>query len=437
MTNEITIAKDDIETIAGIKKPTYAEALDALNFAIIDLMRVNRYPAYGRLIMRICVRFIWSPPEPDGSPTMTLGVDKKARLFCNPWFFVPLDRECKIGVLMHELDHLLLRHPQEMESYNNKTRCNVAMDLCVNSYIKELPRFKYSKEDLERIQSGERASEEALQEQRNPNRCYALYPEQFGFKLGLSAQEYYDQLPIKEDDLQNMLDNMGVVLRPHDWKASSNASQRMEQVIDKAVQKEATKQDRGTLPGTFGLRLKDIMERSKTPWNLLLRRYARMYLLGERGFEFKRPDRRTKMIPGRHRQKKHRCYIVVDTSGSTMQFREAFAKEIMCIWKQTKADMRLIESDAAVQKEPYKFKGTLPDTFSGNGGTAFLPAFEYIHENNLRCSLLIYLTDGYGENPVQPSFVNYPVIWVTTQIDPAAWGRIIKIDPTNDNNQDF
>ena len=124
---------------------------------------------------------------------------------------------------MHELDHLLLNHPKEMEDYSNKTRANVAMDLCCNSFIKELPRFKYSKEDLQNIANGKRISDAAIQEMKNPKRCYALHTQQFGFPEGWTAKEYYDKLPIKEEDLQKQLENMGVVLRPHNWQMSQRA----------------------------------------------------------------------------------------------------------------------------------------------------------------------------------------------------------------------
>lgn len=407
--------------------PTYRESAEILDIACMALYKMH--PAYGELLLAIEVNLEWSPPKEDGTPGMTLGVDKDCHLVVNPWFFNPIDLYAQVGILMHELDHLLLEHPQEMELYDNHPKCNVAMDLCVNSNIKEIPIMRYSKDELEKIQKGEELSLETRKEFMNPKRPHGLHPNYFGFNVGLPAADYYDLLPKKEEDLENMINAMGAFIPQHHWGMDPGAAQRLQQTIDSVVD-QMEQRGRGTLPGNFYKRLEKARVRTKTPWNMLLRQYARQYLQGERGLQYKRPDRRTDMIPGRHRLKKHRCYIAVDTSGSTMGDREAFASEMEAIHRQTKAEMFVIECDAMVQKDPYKFKGKLPTEHSwgGNGGTAFSPVFEYIRDKNITVSLLVYLTDGYGENPPKPPYVKYPVIWVTTQVPPCNWGRIIKME---------
>ena len=66
---------------------------------------------------------------------------------------------------------------------------------------------------------------------------------------------------------------------------------------------------------------------------------------------------------------------------------------------------------------------------TGGGGTAFLPVFEWVKKNYRgKPDMLIFFTDGYGEHPKQPDYVNYPVIWVTTAANPADWGRIITFE---------
>ena len=49
---------------------------------------------------------------------------------------------------------------------------------------------------------------------------------------------------------------------------------------------------------------------------------------------------------------------------------------------------------------------------AGRGGTAFTPVIEYINNDKyFRDSLLIYFTDGYGENKI-PKPLTYRNLWV-------------------------
>ena len=49
--------------------------------------------------------------------------------------------------------------------------------------------------------------------------------------------------------------------------------------------------------------------------------------------------------------------------------------------------------------------------FKGCGGTSFKPVFDYVDKNLLDVQILIYFTDGYGDDPKKPP---YPVMWVIT-----------------------
>tara|TARA_R110000824_G_scaffold147253_1_gene316707 strand:+ start:1075 stop:2361 length:1287 start_codon:yes stop_codon:yes gene_type:complete len=63
----------------------------------------------------------------------------------------------------------------------------------------------------------------------------------------------------------------------------------------------------------------------------------------------------------------------------------------------------------------------------GGGGTSFDPIFDYIEEELLPVSALVYFTDGYGQ--VHSQEPNYPVLWLTSGIAPrfygSQWGEVI------------
>ena len=68
------------------------------------------------------------------------------------------------------------------------------------------------------------------------------------------------------------------------------------------------------------------------------------------------------------------------------------------------------------------------DVFGG-GGTSFDPIFDYIEEEGVPVSSLIYFTDGYGQ--VYSEQPNYPVMWLTSGATPRfygdQWGEVIRV----------
>ena len=62
----------------------------------------------------------------------------------------------------------------------------------------------------------------------------------------------------------------------------------------------------------------------------------------------------------------------------------------------------------------------------GGGGTAFEPVFDYVDANDIDPEVVIYLTDGYGD---QHEFTSaHETIWVTTHCEDFNWGTVIKYE---------
>ena len=95
-------------------------------------------------------------------------------------------------------------------------------------------------------------------------------------------------------------------------------------------------------------------------------------------------------------------------------------------------ELIVIQCDAEIQHiEKFSGDTPLPPNYQwksyGDGGTCFIPPFEYVKEHKLRPDIFIYLTDGYGDAPEKAP--NFPVLWVLTNDgeDPALWGKKIKL----------
>ena len=62
----------------------------------------------------------------------------------------------------------------------------------------------------------------------------------------------------------------------------------------------------------------------------------------------------------------------------------------------------------------------------GGGGTRFRPVFDYIDEHDLDPEVVVYMTDGDGD---QNHFTStYDTVWLTTRNTNFSWGRVIEFD---------
>jgi predicted metal-dependent peptidase len=92
----------------------------------------------------------------------------------------------------------------------------------------------------------------------------------------------------------------------------------------------------------------------------------------------------------------------------------------------------VIMGDAAVQRVDRFARGeSVEFNLVGLGGTDFRPAFDYVEAEQLNPACLIYLTDGEGVFPDEPS--DYPTLWaITSPGMTAPWGETVTIHETAD-----
>lgn len=106
--------------------------------------------------------------------------------------------------------------------------------------------------------------------------------------------------------------------------------------------------------------------------------------------------------------------VAIDTSGSVEDSMiDQIFNEIFVIISKRKHDITVIECDAQVQRVyKAKTKADIKLKVAGRGGTWFTPAIEYINNDRyFRDALLIYFTDGYGEDEI-PKPKTYRNLWV-------------------------
>lgn len=126
--------------------------------------------------------------------------------------------------------------------------------------------------------------------------------------------------------------------------------------------------------------------------------------------------------------------FAIDTSGSIGQRElDVYASELNAIVEEFSpkrvhvlyCDTRVHDYDVFEKGEPVKLRK------ADGGGTCFGPVFDYLENLGVVPKLLVYCTDGWGDNPPAP---DYPVMWCLngdSDYCSATWGEKLSCDVKN------
>jgi predicted metal-dependent peptidase len=361
------------------------------------------------------------------------------------------------GILEHELLHIVYDHLSKIKKFNRIPYLyNIASDMAINQMIdnKLLP----DKLPIETKEGTKWVGK-------------LVFPESYKLPVEKNAEFYYNQLMKqakkqsqkngngkgqkcpqcggsgKDKDGQHKCpscggsgkkeEQKGQTLDDHSqWKNIKENEQMTKEVVKRAVKgayKNAKKM-RGHLPAGLEEAVNELLKPPTINWKQLLKQYIGSSI--KTGFKssWKRPNRRFPFredYKGKTAKRTIKMMVAVDTSGSVCEedFLD-FIGELKGILNVYKCKIDLVHCDAEIQKkEPLKPYSDVHINFKGRGGTSFKPVFKE-YRNKSDYDLLIYFTDGYGDQEDCRS--NKQVIWVLTKdgSDPfnPAEGRIVRIN---------
>lgn len=405
------------------------DILDSLARTNITLMM--REPFFAHLFAALNKEIV-GDSHPVDTLAVGLGKGQAFTLYVNERFWEKslINPAHRLGVLKHEILHLVFRHLLIDQAGHDSLLINIAFDLVVNQYIdrSELPEdsiFLESFPDLLLL----------------PGQTWFYYYKKIqdlkngssGAFSGTPSAEFLQQIQADSNGLERH--QPWRQMRSHSELEKTVAENHLDSLMQTAHQKTSA-HAWGSLPGEIRELLGAIRLRTKPEvnWRTVLRLFVGSARSTRLHNTLKRPSKRYGATPGLKLQRKQRILIAIDTSGSIgVDDLRSFFGEIFHIWRAG-AQVEVVECDTKIYNR-YTYRGRTPDAVQGRGGTDFGEPLRLAARE--RPDALIYFTDGYALPPDMPMRV--PVLWVISPkgLDPshptykALPGRKTKISPNS------
>ncbi len=356
-----------------------------------------------------------SDTDPNGRHLPTACTDG-AVIIVNPDFFKKLSVQERIGVLAHEIMHVILMHPVRGRGYQdmgygpdlkpwNHQKYNQACDYIINATL---------------TASGMQLPLGSLQNSQ-------ITPDDM-------ADEVYLKLPDPPEEEKDPSDggNWDQHLTSPDCASAPDKA-----TIQRAMKMAETAQkSRGDMPAGLQRLVDEICEPQIT-WTDYIRKTI-VTMSGHDEQSYVKPNRRRLANPphiywpGRIGSKSGKGAIEIDTSGSIGEHElSVFMGELHGILSDCQPELLyLMYVDAALHGEPIELTDVneLLDArkkAGGGGGTDMTVMFREIEQRQLEVDYAIVLTDGYtpfGED------VGIPTIWcITTAGIVSPWGVSVHV----------
>ncbi|WP_160687286.1 VWA-like domain-containing protein [Clostridium sp. C2-6-12] len=332
-------------------------------------------------------------------PIATIPKREGFNMYFNPFFFLNCTRKEMGALFKHEIYHIMNSHferEKKLKNKVNKEAISVALDISVNQYIKDLPGFS------KKLAGVNMEYKIFLEENKSI--------EEYAEKIYKSIKSRIKENKItKDDDIKYELD----ITKAHELWDEIELSEEDIKSLTKKTALSAYSKD--TPKGLENI----ILAYEKKPeisWQEVLRNILPAVKAGYKKTITRKDRRQPDRLDLRGRLPKNETELIVAIDISASMKEEDIHKiliEILSIASISKSKVTIIECDNEI-RSIYKLTGEkdIRKRVKDNGATEFSPVFQYIADNNLRKSVLIYFTDGVGEKELKVKPINKNTIWV-------------------------
>jgi len=373
----------------------FLELVTMVNFMLLE--DIENFYGYFLLQMSREVKYDIT------SPTAVNFKLAKYVIYFNPYIFLNLTQNQMMSTIKHEIYHVLSFHLGRAKGLKQKYSAlaiNTAMDIVVNQYLDYLPPYATT---INGINSKYNLK---LQPYMGMESYAAIIQE----ALNLLDEEDESEV---DDSKENHIEKDYNVAKTHDlWDESIEVD---EETLNNFTRKIVSIAEKGKVPLYLEGILKGVKSnKGEIPWNLYLKKIMGTLESDKKKTVSRRSRRQPNRLDLRGELRGHtaRITLAIDVSGSISdeEFQGAI-KEVFNIVKTYKHEITLIECDSQI-RQVYKVKSinSIRQRCSSRGGTKFTPVFEYV--NSTDTNILIYFTDGKGENKLGVIPKGYKTLWV-------------------------
>ena len=394
------------------------------------------FGAINRTLKKVCT--------PD---VETMAVDG-THLFWNPAFVDTLQDNHLTGVLIHEAWHVMDAHHLR-QGRRDSRRWNEACDYAINGLILkanfELPadalvNSKYDGMSAEQIY-GALETEQQNADQDTTNQSGDQSGKQSSDQSGDDGQSG-DQSDTGKGQQSTQAPDTGKcggVIQPTSADGTplsdaeiTEAKRALQQTVNEAIH---ASEKRGDMPGSVKKHITESRE-AQVDWKEKLHSFAKGTIPTD--YSWRRPHKRRMRqgiyLPSLECNGTGEIVIGLDTSASVSEKAfEHFAGEVVSIFEETNPSaVHLLYCDTQVHPETYEREDLddLKIVRKGYGGTSFTPVFDWVNkriaEGEEPPQCVVYLTDGYGEEP--KTSPDYPVLWVCCSHKKMKTGETVRIN---------
>ena len=400
---EIQIEGTDFAVMQqAVMKPTYEQRLwNILHDVNSLLLEEDQFFGYFYLQMAHRIRF---------DMTSAFGINLNQGgyvLYVNPFILLRQPPDVMKDGIKREILHIISAHLMRVKSLSqsfNKTAVHMAMDMVVNDYLEHVDRDAVT---------------------------VANVNERFGLMLKrFRTIEYYaktiDKTMKEKPELFVPVDNTDTAVAmefdpqtSHDiWDESDSIdTDTMDQITERYIN-EASK---GDMEGYVKSLIDTFQKTRRTlPWYFYLKKLMGKVASGYKKTTMRRNRRQPERLElsGSLRQHKANVWVALDMSGSITdaEFMNAL-EQVLQIVHAYNHRITVVECDNEVRRT-YTMESVkdVKPRLDVRGSTAFSPVFSLANQN--RVDLLVYFTDGKGEERLRESPKGYKVLWVLTGENP-------------------
>lgn len=382
----------------GILESTFErEFFSLVESVIIDMMECEEN-FFGQFLVKVerNIRFTIT------YPIATVPKVQGFKMYFNPILFLMCNKKEMQALFKHEIYHIMYGHYDREKSLKNKyttIAVNLALDISVNQFIKNLPSDSYKIEKINKEYNLNLKEDYTVEK----------YAEEIEKAIKSKVQKNIKSK--NNEEVGNIID----ISKAHDvWEENDLSYDSIKDI----TKKTAISSLKGKAPKDIELIIKAYTEKAEISWQETLKRIIPSLRAGEKKTITRRNRRQPDRLDIRGTLPNNIPEIIVAIDISASMSEEEVRKimiEILEISKIRTNKITVIECDNEIRRI-YEMRSAkdIKKRSSNIGATKFSPVFKYIKDNKLKNHVLIYFTDGAGEKELEVNSFKFNTIWILT-----------------------